>query len=62
LIAVKRGENVELAVMAGLLHDIASLRNGDVEPYKVHGLTPQNHAEIGAEIAICQEFGINNCR
>ena len=52
LIAVKRGENVELATMAGLLHDIASLRNHDVEPYKVHGLTPQNHAEMGAEIAM----------
>ena len=52
LIAVKRGENAELATMAGLLHDIASLRNNDVEPYKVHGLTPQNHAEIGAEIAM----------
>ena len=51
LIAVKRGENHELATMAGLLHDIASLRNHDVEPYKIYGLTPQNHAERGAEIA-----------
>lgn len=52
IIAVKRGENAELATMAGLLHDIASLRNHDVEPYKVHGLTPLNHAEMGAEIAM----------
>ena len=52
LIAVKRGENAELAVIAGLLHDIASLRNHDAEPYKVYGLTPQNHAEISAEIAM----------
>jgi len=52
LLAIKRGENVEIATMAGLLHDIASLRNHDVEPYKVHGLTGENHAGIGAEIAM----------
>lgn len=52
LIAAKRGESAELATMAGWLHDIASLRNHDIEPYKVHGLTPQNHAEKGAEIAM----------
>lgn len=52
LLAVKRGEDVELAEMAGLLHDIASLRNHDAEPYKVHGLTGLNHGEMGAEIAM----------
>ena len=38
LLAVKRGENVELAHIAGLLHDIAYLRSQDVEPYKAHGV------------------------
>lgn len=52
LIALKRGENAELATMAGLLHDIASLRNHDIEPFKIHGLTPENHAGKGAEIAL----------
>jgi len=59
LIAVKRGENAELATMAGLLHDIASLRNHDIEPYKIHGLTSQNHAEKGAEIAMAILLEIN---
>lgn len=52
LIALKRGENAELAAMAGALHDIASLRNHDIEPYKVKGLTSQNHAGLGADIAM----------
>lgn len=52
LIALKRGLDAELATMAGALHDIASLRNHDIEPYKVKGLTPQNHAELGADIAM----------
>ena len=52
LLAIKRGANVELATMAGLLHDIASLCNHDIEQYKVHGLTGENHAEIGAAIAM----------
>lgn len=52
LLAVKRGENAELATMAGLLHDIAVLRNYDVEPYKIHGVTGENHAVISATIAM----------
>lgn len=52
LIALKRGEDAELATIAGLLHDIASLRNHDIESYKIHGLTSANHAEKGAEIAM----------
>lgn len=52
LLAVKRGENVELAEMAGVLHDIAYLYNLDVEPYNIQGITSQNHAEMGAEIAM----------
>lgn len=52
LIALKRGENAELATMAGLLHDIASLKKHDIEPFRVHDLTPENHAEKGAAIAM----------
>ena len=59
LLAVKRGENVELAEMAGLLHDIAYMKNIDVEPYKVHGITSQNHAEMGAEIALSILLEVN---
>jgi putative nucleotidyltransferase with HDIG domain len=60
LIALKRGINAELATMAGALHDIASLRNHDIEPYKVKGLTSQNHAQLGSEIAneILEELNI----
>ena len=41
LIALKRGENVELATMAGMLHDLYSYKSGD----------SQNHAEKGAVLA-----------
>ena len=62
LLAIKRGADVELATMAGLLHDIASLRNHDTEPYKVRGLTGENHAGMGAKIAmeILVELGITS--
>ena len=52
LLAIQRVENVELAAMAGLLHDIATLRKHDVEPYKIQGFTKANHGELGAEIAM----------
>jgi len=52
LLAIKRGENAELATMAGLLHDIAVLRSHDAEPYKIHGVTGENHAVISADIAM----------
>ena len=41
LIALKRGENVELATMAGLLHDFYTLKTLDAK----------NHAENGAVLA-----------
>ena len=41
LIALKRGENVELATMAGLLHDFYTFKTLDAE----------NHAEKGAVLA-----------
>jgi len=41
LIALKRGENVELATMAGLLHDF----------YTFQTLAAENHAEKGALLA-----------
>lgn len=41
LIALKRGENVELATMAGMLHDYYSYLHSD----------PINHGEKGAELA-----------
>lgn len=41
LLAIKRNENVELAVIAGMLHDIYSYANMD----------SQNHAHKGAELA-----------
>jgi HD superfamily phosphodiesterase len=59
LIALKRGENAELATIAGLLHDIASLKNHDIEPFKTHGLTSANHAEKGAGIAMEILVGMN---
>ncbi len=41
LIALRRGENVELAVMAGVLHDIYTYAN----------LDPADHARKGAALA-----------
>lgn len=41
LIAMKRKQNVELAIMAGMLHDI----------YTVKTQLSENHAELGAVIA-----------
>lgn len=51
LLASIRGENVELAIIAGLLHDIASLHNHDTEPYRVQA-TSENHAALGADLAM----------
>lgn len=48
LIALKRGEDAELATMVGLLHDIAYLIN---HVTKIHDLTGENHAEKGAILA-----------
>jgi len=41
LIALKRGENVELATMAGMLHDFHTYKAGN----------PENHAVLGALLA-----------
>ena len=62
LLAVKRGQNAELATMAGLLHDIAVLRSHDIEPYTIHGVTGENHAAMSAEIAmeILLEIGLTS--
>lgn len=50
LLALKRGENVELAAAAGYLHDIATYTTGN----------PSAHARRGAEIArdILQQAGL----
>lgn len=48
LIALKRGENAELAAIAGMLHDVAYCRSCDIEPYRVLGVTGDNHACVGA--------------
>lgn len=55
LLALKRGENAELATMAGLLHDIAVLRNHE-------GVTGENHAALSANIAmeILLEMGLTS--
>lgn len=59
LLALKRGEDAPLAAIAGALHDVASLRSQDVAPYKIEGLTPNNHAEIGAAVAADILTGLN---
>lgn len=41
LIALKRGEDVELATMAGMLHDLHTYKSGSHE----------NHAVLGAKLA-----------
>ncbi|MCL1862102.1 MAG: HD domain-containing protein [Defluviitaleaceae bacterium] len=41
LIALRRGEDVELATMAGMLHDLHTYKHGN----------PDNHAEKGALLA-----------
>ncbi len=52
MLAKKRGEDPELAAMAGLLHDMYAYKNDDYE----------DHAHRGAEYAreILQEMGLTN--
>lgn len=52
MIAKKRGENPELAAMAGLLHDLYAYKSGSYE----------DHAHKGAEYArsILREMGLTN--
>ena len=52
MIAKKRGENPELAAMAGLLHDLHAYRSGSYE----------DHAHKGAEYAgkLLEEMGITS--
>ncbi len=52
MIAKKRGENAELAAMAGLLHDMYAYTSGSYE----------DHAHLGAEYAaeILDELGITS--
>ncbi|MEA4831154.1 MAG: HD domain-containing protein [Oscillospiraceae bacterium] len=52
LIALRRGENTELATMAGILHDIAYCRSCDIEPYRIFDVTGANHAEKGSIAAL----------
>ena len=50
MIAKKRGENAELAAMAGLLHDLYAYKSGSYD----------DHAHKGAEYArkVLQDMGI----
>jgi len=59
LIALRRGQNAELATIAGVLHDIAYLK-AKANNNKIIGLTGYNHAEYSTEIAmeILQELNI----
>lgn len=52
MIAKKRGENPELAAMAGLLHDLYAYRSGSYD----------DHAHRGADYAreVLEELGITN--
>ncbi len=56
LLAVKRGENAELASMAGLLHDIADFKIFN------KNVTAENHAALSADIAmkILTELGLTS--
>lgn len=56
LIALKRGENVELATMAGMLHDFYTYNNA------VDFMNDKNHAENGAILAkaILNELNLTN--
>ena len=59
LIALRRGKNAELATIAGILHDIAYLKSNEKNS-NIIGLTGENHAEYGSQIAleILQELNI----
>jgi putative nucleotidyltransferase with HDIG domain len=53
IFALNRGENAELAAIAGLLHDISKLQGYDIEPYaSQHGDSHDEHAAEGADIAM----------
>lgn len=60
LIALRRGENAELATIAGVLHDIAYLKSNTNDTNKIIGLSGNNHAEYSSKIAmeILQELNI----
>ena len=63
LLALNRGENAELAAIAGLLHDIAKLQGFDLKPYNAqHGDSSEKHPAESADIALKMlvELGITS--